>query len=134
MAYPSAIGLAVFALVIALLALYGVLQPLRLVTFVRGFMAGGSGLLIAVVGRLVLAALLWLSAPLSLTPTVFKVLTFLALLAAFALPILGTQRILSLMGWVEGWGPSAIRLACLIGVAFGGFLLWSVSPVFAAFS
>jgi len=125
-----AIGLAIFSMIIVLLSVYGVLQPFNLILFVRGFMAG-SGLWVAVVARIILAILLWFSAPLSLTPTTFQGLAVLMLVAAFALPMIGTQRILKLMEWVESWRQSAIRLWCLLGVAFGGFLLWSISPIWA---
>ena len=126
-----AIGLAIFSMIIVLLSVYGVLQPFNLILFVRGFVSG-SGLWVAVVARVVLAILLWFSAPLSLTPTTFKALAVLALVAALALPMIGVQRILKLMGWVESWRHPAIRLWCLLGVAFGGFLLWSISPILAA--
>ena len=126
-----AIGLAIFSMIIVLLSVYGVLQPFNLILFVRDFMAG-SGLWVAVVARIILAILLWFSAPLSLTPTTFKALAVLALVAALALPMIGVQRILKLMGWVESWRHPAIRLWCLLGVAFGGFLLWSISPILAA--
>ena len=125
-------ALAIFSLIIVLLSAYGVFKPSSLVSFVRGFMVGGSGLWVAVVARLILAFLLWFSAPLSLTPTTFKVLAVLALVAAIALPIMGVQRILKLMEWVESWQQPAIRLWCSLGVAFGGFLLWSISPILAA--
>ena len=125
------LGLAIFSMIIVLLSVYGILQPLNLILFVRGFMAG-SGLWVAVIARIILATLLWFSAPLSLTPTTFQALAVLALVAAFVLPILGAQRILKLMDWVESWRHPAIRLWCLPGVAFGGFLLWSISPIWAA--
>ena len=118
-------------MIIVLLSVYGVLQPFNLILFVRGFMEG-SGLWVAVVARIILAILLWFSDPLSLTPTAFQALAVLALVAAFALPMIGSQRILKLMEWVESWRHPAIRLWCLLGVAFGGFLLWSVSPIWAA--
>jgi hypothetical protein len=124
-------GLAIFSMIIILLSVYGVLQPFNLILFVRGFMAG-SGLWVAVAARITLAILLWFSAPLSLTPTTFQALAVLALVAAFALPMIGAQRILKLMEWVESWRHPAIRLWCLSGVAFGGFLLWSISHVWAA--
>ena len=125
------LGLAIFSMIIVLLSVYGILQPLNLILFVRGFMAG-SGLWVAVIARIILATLLWFSAPLSLTPTTFQALAVLALVAAFVLPIIGAQRILKLMDWVESWRHPAIRLWCLPGVAFGGFLLWSISPIWAA--
>ena len=126
-----AIGLTIFSVIIVLLSMYGVLQPVNLTLFVRGFMAG-SGLWVAVAARVIIAILLWFSAPLSLTPTTFQALAILMLISAFVLPMVGTQRILKLMQWVESWPQLAIRLWCLLGVAFGGFLLWSISPAWAA--
>jgi len=125
-----AIALAIFSLVIVLLSAYGAFYPSYLTLFVRGFMAG-PGLWLAVVARLILALLLWISAPLSHTPVTFQVLAIIALMAAIALPIIGTQRILKLLDWVTSWRQPVIRLWCLLGVGFGGFLLWSVSPIWA---
>ncbi|GBF26867.1 hypothetical protein MnTg02_01909 [bacterium MnTg02] len=126
-----AIALAIFSLIIVLLSAYGVFQPSVLTSFVRRFMAG-FGLWVAVVARLILALLLWFSAPFSHTPLTFQVLAILALVAAIALPIIGGQRILKLLDWVASWQQLAIRLWCLLGVGFGGFLLWSISPIWAA--
>ena len=92
----------------------------------------GLGLWVAVIARLILALLLWFSAPFSHTPVTFQVLAILALVAAIALPIIGVQRILKLLDWVASWQQLAIRLWCLLGVGFGGFLLWSISPIWAA--
>lgn len=126
-----AIALAIFSLVIILLSTYGVIHPSSLTSFVRSFM-GGLGLWVAVVVRLLLALLLWFSAPLSHTPVTFQVLAIIALVAAAALPLIGVQRIGKLLDWVASWRHLAIRLWCLLGVGFGGFLLWSVSPIWAA--
>ena len=126
-----AIALAIFSLIIVLLSAYGVFQPSVLTSFVRRFMAG-LGLWVAVIARLILALLLWFSAPFSHTPVTFQVLAILALVAAIALPIIGVQRILKLLDWVASWQQLAIRLWCLLGVGFGGFLLWSISPIWAA--
>lgn len=126
-----AIALATFSLVIVLLSTYGVLYPSNLTSFVRGFMTD-FGLWVAVVARLVLALLLWFSASLSHTPFTFQVLATIMLVAAIALPITGTKRILILIDWVASWRQLAIRLMCLLGAGFGGFLLWSISPVWSA--
>jgi len=126
-----AIALAIFSLIIVLLSAYGAFRPSVLTSFVRSFMAG-PGLWVAVVARLILALLLWFSAPLSRTPVTFQVLAIIALIAAIALPTIGTQRILKLLDWVASWRHSVIRLWSLLGVGFGGFLLWSISSNWAA--
>lgn len=126
------IALAIFALIIVLLSLLGVFQPTKLTSVVRTLMVERSGLWVASGVRLVLAVLLWFSASLSLTPITFKVLAVVMLLASLALPMVGSQRLLKWVEWVSSWSPSVIRLWCLVGVAFGAFLLWSISPAFTA--
>jgi hypothetical protein len=122
-----AIALAIFSAMIIAISLYGVVLPLKLTGLVRRFMVS-PGIWGAVVIRLLFAGLLWSSAPISHTPTTFKVLALLVLLAAVALPIIGAGRLLKLIDRWASWPPIVIRLQGVIGLAFGAFLLWSVSP------
>lgn len=122
-----ALGLAVFAVIIALLSMLGVIWPLRLTSFARSLMAKPSGLWIAVLVRVILAFFLWFSAPLSRTPLTFQVLAVIALAAAFALPLVGTQRLLRLIDRVASWRTWGIRLWSSVGVVFAAFLLWSIA-------
>ena len=122
-----AIALAIFSVVIVVFSMYGILLPHRLIGLVRGFMSGGLGLWTAVAVRLLLAASIWLTAPVCYTPTIFKALAALILLAAITLPIVGVPRLEKFIEYLATWPQWAIRLPCLLGVAFGGFLLWSIS-------
>jgi len=128
----GAFVLAVFGALIVGLSSWGVLFPADLVTFVRTFMQRSGSILVAVAVRILLAALLWITAPASHTPAVFKVLTGVALFAALVIAIAGSERISRLIEYVESWPELAVRLQCLAGVAFGLFLIWSVSPVWTA--
>jgi Ca2+/Na+ antiporter len=102
-------------------------MPLKLAALVQRFLnkfeVGGAAVI-----RLFLAGMLWLCAPVSHTPAAFKVLAVIILATAIILLIIGRARLQKLIDWVTTWPPIAIRLQCLIGVAFGAFLLWSVSP------
>ncbi len=120
------IALALFSVLFTGLSLYGLVLPRGLTRFVRRFMLG-PGVWGAVVIRLLLAALLWFSAPVSHTPTTFQVLAVLLLLSAVALPIIGAARLIEIIDRFASWPPIVLRLQCMIGVAVGGFLLWSVS-------
>ncbi len=122
-----AITLAIFSGMLVALSLYGVVLPLKLTALVRCFMVG-PGLLGAVAARLLLAVLLWFSAPVAHTPTTFKFLAILVVVVAVALPLVGAERVLKLIEKMASWPSFAIRLQCVLGVAFGAFLLWSVSP------
>lgn len=120
--------LAIASIIIVVLSLYGVLLPQKLVTWVRGYMAGRQGLVTAVGVRLLLAALLWFTAPDSQTPTVFRVFAILTLTAALVFPFVGIDRIRRLIDRVASWPVWVLRLDCLLGVALGLFMLWSIWP------
>lgn len=120
--------LAIVAATILVLSLYGFLFPDRLVRWVQGFMAGRHGLTFAIAVRVLLAALLWFTAPDSQTPTVFRVFAILTLVAAAVFPFVGIERIRKLIDYVASWPNWVLRLDCLLGVALGVFLLWSIWP------
>lgn len=120
--------LAIVAAIILVLSLYGVLLPDRLVRWVQGFMAGRQGLAVAIAVRILLAVLLWFTAPDSRTPTVFRVFAILTLAAAAVFPFVGIDRIRKLIDYVASWPRWVLRLDCLLGVALGAFLLWSIWP------
>lgn len=121
------VALAILSVLIVAMSMYGVVQPLKLTALVRGFMIS-PGVWGAVAIRLLLAGMLWFTAPISHTPITFKVLALLTLLAAIALPIIGAARLMNFINYLASWPPIAIRTQCLLGVALGAFLLWSLSP------
>lgn len=121
------IALAIASVLLGVVLLYGVLVPRRFVSLARSFMAR-SGVGGAVAIRLLLAALLWFSAPDSLNPAAFRILSLVMLAAALSALMLGTNRIEKLIDRMAGWPSSFIRLPCTIGLAFCAFMLWSVSP------
>ncbi len=126
---PTAIT--IFAVFIIVASGYAAIFPSELLSFVREVIAG-SGLWWAAAGRLVLAVLLWFSAPVSRTPITFKVLAVLALMGAIFLIIIGSEGVLQLIDWFASWPLWGVRLQSTLGVLFGMFLLWSVSRKRAA--
>jgi len=125
------VALAIFSISIIAMSIYGVVQPSKLTALVRRFMIS-PGVWGAVAIRLLLAWLLWFSAPFSHTPLTFKILALLTFLAAIALPMIGAARLMKFIDHLASWPPIAIRVQCLLGVALGAFLLWSLSPGLAA--
>ncbi len=121
------VALAIVSALIIAMSMYGVVQPLKLTMLVRDFMIS-PGVWGAVAIRLLLAGLLWFTAPTSHSPITFKILALLTLLAAVALPIIGAGRLMKFIDYLASWPPVAIRIQCLLGVALGAFLLWSLSP------
>jgi hypothetical protein len=103
-----------------------VLFPAEVLSFAREMIVG-SGVWWAAVARLILAVLLWFSAPASRTPITFRVLAVLALLGATFIVAVGTEGMLEIVDWLASWPLWGVRLESAVGVAIGVFLLWSVS-------
>lgn len=95
-------------------------------------MSRGVGLWIAVVVRLVFAALLWFTAPVSQTPFLFKVVAVVLLVSAIGHQIAGRTHLRKLIEAMAIWPLWTIRIPCILGVLLGVFLLWSISNVLGA--
>ena len=125
-----AVTLAIFALFIVLASGLTVIFPSELLSFVREAVIG-PGVWWAAGARLLLAVLLWFSAPDSRTPNTFKVLAVLAVMAALFLVTIGPAGMLELVDWLDSLPHWVLRLQSMLGVAFGVFLLWSLSRKWA---
>jgi len=119
--------LAILCALLGALFLLGVVRPQRLVAVARRIL-GGTGVAGVVGVRLVLAALLWFSAPVSSTPGTFRVLASVMLVAAISALVLGTDRLVRLVDRMAGWRPVFVRLPIAVGLALCVFMLWSVLP------
>jgi len=112
---------------ILLLGAWGFLAPSRITEMVDRF-ASKSGLWFAAGIRLVLGLALWFAAPVSRAPMLLQVLGVIALVAAIVLPLMGVTRFKALIDWWTKLSPTAMRLNCLLAVAFGGVILWALLP------
>ena len=119
--------LAILSALLGALFLLGVVRPRSLIEVARN-VVGGTGVAGAVGVRLLLAALLWLSAPVSSTPGAFRVLASVMLVAAISALVLGTDRLVRLVDRMAGWRPVFVRLPIAVGLALCVFMLWSVLP------
>ena len=127
MALVLAHVLAVVSALLGALFMVGVFDPRRLIAVARNLL-GGTGVAGAVGVRLLLAGLLWFSAPVSLNPGAFRVLASVMLVAALSALVLGTDRLARLVDRMAGWRPVFVRLPIAVGLALCVFMLWSVSP------
>ena len=127
-----AIALAVLSVLLGAVFLRGLLGPRRFIERVRRLMAGPGPVGAAAV-RLLLAALLWFSAPASATPGTFRIMAVVMLVAAPAPLILGTAGMQRLLDRMAGWPPLVTWLPCAAGLALCAFMLWSVSSAFGGF-
>ena len=132
MAHVLANVLAVVSVLLSAVFLLGVLRPDRFVARARRFVAGpGPGGAVAI--RVVLAGLLWLSAPVSATPDAFRGMGLVVLAAAVAPLMLGAGGLQALLDRMARRPSVAVRLPCAAGLALASFMLWSVSLVIGGF-
>ena len=124
--------LAVVSGLLGALFLLGVLNPRWLVMLARRFV-GGTGVGGAVAVRLLLAALLWFSAPVASTPATFRVLALVMATAAVGALVRGKDRAARIADRMAGRPPLVVRLPIAIGLALCAFMLWSISSVIGDF-
>ena len=121
-----AIALAVLSVLLGAVFLGGVVRPRRFIERARRF-AAGPGPAGAAAVRLLLAALLWLSAPVSATPVTFQGMAVVVLVSALIRLMLGRAAMSRTLDRMGNWPPLATRLPCAAGLALCAFMLWSVS-------
>ena len=124
--------LAVVSGLLGALFLLGVLNPRWLVMLARRFV-GGTGVGGAVAVRLLLAALLWFSAPVASTPTTFRALALVMATAAVGALVRGKDRAARIADRMAGRPALVVRLPIAIGLALCAFTLWSISSAIGEF-
>jgi hypothetical protein len=117
---------AIFALFMVGIGLYGLAAPKRLAGFVALWQSR-EGLWLATAFRLVFALALWLAAPASKAPLALQIVAVLALIGGLSLPLIGLDRYVRVIGWWLGL-PERLQRAWLAPAAgLGLFLLWAVA-------
>ena len=125
--FVSQIIVLALGVTIIVLAGWGMFVPGNIVTFVISVMDQQWGIYFAVIVRLVLGAALIIAAPASPFPIVFQALGWITIVAAVALALLGRERVRKfIVGWFRRFAAPTIRLWLLVGMAFGGFLVYGV--------
>lgn len=105
---------------------FGIYAPTRLMDVVEKVWGHKSGMYLAVVSRLVLGVALLAAAPDAGLPAVFRVIGWLSIIAAIAIPIIGREKIGGLIRWLGSRPGSVVRLWLLVGLALGGVLVFGV--------
>ena len=117
---------ALFALFMIGIGIYGLAWPQRLATFIA-LLRSERALWTAAVLRVLFACALWLAAPASKAPLALGILAGVVLAAGVALPLLGLARLVAILDW---WleRPAALQRAWLaMPVVLGSFFLWAVA-------
>ena len=74
-----------------------------------------------------MGAALIVAAPVSKFPVVFEILGWIAIAAAVAIIFIGRERVAAIAAWFVRCPASLIRLWLLVGIAFGGFLIYGIT-------
>ena len=117
-------AVALFGLLIGGVGLVGVIRPTLLMAWI-GRWGGAPRLWFAAGLRLVLGVVLVLAAPECRQAQVVRVLGWLTLIAAFALPLFGPRRFDAFVEWWLARSPPFIRAWSLLAVGLGGFLVFA---------
>ena len=101
------------------LGFVGVFAPRRMLHLVDLFWKGEQSLYVAAAIRFAFGAVLIIAAPATRWPTLITVLGVITFVAAFVLLFVGFKRMDRIVQWVKSLPPAALRLWCLVAVAFG---------------
>jgi hypothetical protein len=120
------IFVALVALFMIGIGLYGLLAPQRLAGFIA-LWRSDRGLWTAAALRILFAVALWLAAPASKAPLALSILAGITLAAGIALPVLGLARFTAVLDWWQE-RPVGLQRAWLgLAAGLGVFLLWAVA-------
>ncbi len=114
----------VFGCLIVALCAWGVAKPDKLMNLVTSALDRRWGMIFGVGVRLLLGAALIIAAPTSIFPVAFTVLGWVAIIAAIALLIMGTETVRKLIDWFGELQIAVLRGWLVFGMAFGGFLIY----------
>ena len=117
------IALVIAALMI-LLGLTGVLWPEGPMELAK-YSFTSTGLYVAAIVRIVLGALLFVSASATRTPKTVRVIGTLIFVAGVATALMSAERAQLLKDWWMSHGPDALRIAACFPLAVGFFLAGS---------
>ena len=116
-----------FGITICSVSVLSIYSPNRLVKVVTTVGKKNWGIFVAIIVRILLGAAVILVAPDTRFPVVFMAVGVLLILSAIIILFVGRDRISILMTWLERLSPLSLRLWLLLGVAFGGLLIYGIS-------
>ena len=116
------LGLAIGALVILVSALSFAVPDLRLA--LEESVLTPTGLYAIAVVRIAIGLVFVFAAPASRAPRTLRVLGCIVIIAGLSTPWFGVARARAVVDWLASVGPWSLRLAAVIGMAIGGFIVY----------
>ncbi len=113
--------------VAAAIGILGIAAPAVLLDFGRSLETPTPLYLIAAL-RVFFGIVLIRAAAISRTPATFRVLGVFLIIVGVATPFFGVERSRAVLEWWAGREMGFFRAAVSLGVVFGFFLVWAVTP------
>lgn len=110
---------------IAALGAVGVGSPGVLMRLATSFWRSERSIYTAAAIRLILGVALIVAAPDCRFPAAVRILGAISIAGAIIVPVLGFNRLRSLIDWWASRPHALIRAWCLLVMAFGGFLVYA---------
>ena len=116
------LGLVIGGLVILVSAISFAVPDLKL-SLERSAMTP-TGLYAIAVGRIAIGLVFVFAAPASRAPRTLRVLGCIVIIAGLSTPWFGVARARAVVDWLASVGPWSLRLAAVVGMAIGGFIVY----------
>jgi hypothetical protein len=113
-----------FGILIAGLSAWGMVAPQALTTMVLGTWRKPWGMVFAIAVRVLMAAIFIFAANETRFPGVFRIIGYVALLAAASIAVLGRERMDRFIGYWLGKPVAVMRAWLGFGVVFGLFCVY----------
>lgn len=111
----------------AIVGTFGIFAPSVLATMTSAF-HGLLGLTIAATIRLVLGAALFVAAPDSRAPLVFRALGVVTFIVGLLTPLIGVERFDDLLDWWAALDPLLARTWSACAATMGGLIAYGIIP------
>ena len=112
--------------VVGILGLVGLVAPSAVSSGLDGFKSSPSKIYGWAGVRVLMGVILMLGASGTAFPTLIRFIGAALVLKAALVPLLGLDRVRSILDWFQARPPLLIRFLFLLVVSFGAFLIWAV--------
>ncbi len=120
------VAIAIIGAVFSLLGVAGLVAPTRMAVAINDGFATSPVKIYGWAGiRILLGTILILGASGTAFPTLIRFIGVMLILKAALVPVLGLDRVRSLLSWLQDCPPLLMRSLYLLVVLFGAFLVWA---------
>lgn len=116
-----------FGVMLTVLCAWSAFQPDGLKEWVLRVWNRPGSVFMAVGVRVLLGVALLVTANVSRAPLALTIVGWLVIAGAVFVVVAGKQRVTRIIEWAIAWPPLLTRVWAVFGMAFGIFLVWSVT-------